>query len=811
MEDNYNFGESKSLPALDLRGVSQAFREDIPIPVLTVVGFTVLPGNFAPISISDESSISAIEYSLNHSRFIFLSILREDAKNPKDAINQFGVVAAIIRAGRGLDGIYRALVSGLFRGKIESFANETPPYLVRVRIFDDKKPLIFNPELEALSRQALSLFGEYLSYLPIKPPQEFLHFLRTIQIPGNLADIIAGNLPLKPHEFQDFVETIDQNERFKKLLSILIREIEVAKIQQQISKRVQENIDRAQRIRILQEEIKEMQKELEKIEGGRSEIDELREKAEKLPDHVKKEVLKQIDRLSSIPKESPEHTVVMNWIEEVLALPWVERTQDNLDLRRAKEVLDEDHWNLQDVKERILEFLSQGALKGGIPRGTILCLVGPPGVGKTSLGKSIARAIGRRFVRISLGGVRDEAEIRGHRRTYVGAMPGKIIMGMKQAGSKNPVFMLDEVDKLSADFRGDPSAALLEVLDPEQNNSFVDHYISVPFDLSEVLFIATANFTGTIPLPLLDRMEIIDIPGYTDTDKLHIAKRYFIPRGLEETGLGKYKVEISDSAILEIINGYTREAGVRELSRKIQSVLRKLGKEILLGGVKLSNGKIFVEKEDIHKYLGAPRFKEYEDIKGEFVGIATGLAWTPVGGEILKIEVAIIPARSGISLTGSLGDVMKESAQAAVTYAKVNYKKLGIDKRKFSNGIHIHVPEGAVPKDGPSAGVAITVALVSALTQVPVVQDVAMTGEITLRGKILPVGGIREKVLAASRYGIRKVILPELNKSDLEKIPDEVKSNMQFFFVNHLDQVWDIVFPHKSVSSRRNKKVLASR
>lgn len=790
-----------------LSSIDIKFKEDVPIPVITLVGNPIFPGALSPVSLTDEEVIAAVERALTSHRFVFATILKEDAKTPKD-VEPFGTICFIARSGRGPDGIYRVLLFGQMRAKIMDFVRELPPFLVRVKAFEDKKPVIFDPELEALARELFSMFIDYISILPVKPPPEFIAFMRTIDVPGKLADIIASNLPLRTSEAQEIIEILDQKERVRKLISVLIREKEVMKIRAEISKRIGEKIEKAQKVRLLQEEMEELRKEIEKLEGHKKDdIQDFKERAEKLPEQVKKEVMKQIDRLSSIPHESPEYIVIRNWIEEVLALPWVEETQDNLDINRAKNILDEDHWNLEDVKERILEFLSVASLKGEIPKGAILCLIGPPGVGKTSLGRSIARSLGRKFVRVSLGGVRDEAEIRGHRRTYIGSMPGRIITGMKQAGSKNPVFMLDEIDKLSFDFRGDPAAALLEVLDPEQNNSFVDHYISVPFDLSKVFFIATANVLENIPDPLVDRMEVIFIPGYTDLDKLNIAKKYFIPKALENTGLqGKYQVEIRDEAILKIVREYTYESGVRELSRKLESLFRKVGKSILVGegNIQLSNGKIEIKEEIIPKLLGPPVFLKTEDVSGASVGVATGLAWTPNGGDIIKIEVALIPGKPEIHLTGSLGSVMKESAEAGITYARVNSKSLGIDQKKFKYGIHIHVPEGAVQKDGPSAGVTICVSLVSALSGRPVRQDVCMTGEITLRGKILPVGGIREKVLAAYRFGAKEVILPYENIRDLEKVPKEVKEKIKFHFVKHLDEVWDKVFVDSATLKQNN-------
>ena len=790
-EKKESFGFPTLLP-FDLSKI----KEDVPIAVLPLQDTYVFPWAVVPVTVVSPELQKTVEHALETTRVLFCTLLEDTSKPPVPSnIAKIGTVCFIMRYAR-VENELRLLLAGLSRAQILEFVKEVPPILARVRVFEDKKPIVISVEVEALMRTAKDLFMQYISMLPIQPPPEVISAFRMLDEPGKVADIIASNLPLRREQAKELIETFDQGERLKKIISILIRETEVLKLQKQISEKVRHSFDKMQRIRMIQEQINELKKELRALEGKKDEIEELREKAESLPERAKKEVLEQISRLESIPKESPEYVVIRNWIDEVLALPWNEETQDNLDVERAKKILDEDHWDLDDVKERILEFISISKLKGEIPKGLILLFVGPPGVGKTSLGKSIAKALGRKFVRVSLGGVRDDAEIRGHRRTYIGAMPGRIMMGMKQAGSRNPVFMLDEIDKLGVDFRGDPASALLEVLDPEQNHSFLDHYISIPFDLSRVLFICTANITDTIPPALLDRMEVIRIPGYTEFDKLHIAKHFFIPKAKRELGFdGKIDVQITDNAILKIIRNYTKEAGVRELERKVVSVLRKYALNYFLRKDGVRNQ---IDEKQIEELLGPPEFLEFEEVQGEEVGVATGLAWTPSGGEILKVEVMLYDGDEGLVLTGHLGDVMKESARAALTYVR--------SKIKFpKKSVHIHVPEGAVPKDGPSAGVAMVVALFSAVSGKPVKQSIAMTGEITLRGKIIPVGGIREKVMAGARYGVTDIILPEQNRKDLQKIPDGVKEKIRFHFVSHLDEVIKIVFGD-SLSTKKSRK-----
>jgi len=644
-------------------------------------------------------------------------------------------------------------------------------------------------EVEALKRNLVSLFQKVVSLAP-NLPNEFGVIALNIEDPGNLADFVAANLNLNPDERKEVLSLSDVGERLRKVTQYINREIEILELGMKIQSQIKGEMDRAQREYFLREQLKAIQRELGEYDERTMEINELKAKIEEagLPPEVKKEAEREIDRLSRMPPQAAEYTVSRTYLDWLINLPWNKMTEDNFDIERARRILDEDHYNLEKVKERILEYLAVGKMKGGDIRGPILCFVGPPGTGKTSMGQSIARALGRKFVRISLGGVRDEAEIRGHRRTYVGALPGRIIQGIRRAGSKNPVFMLDEVDKIGADFRGDPSAALLEVLDPEQNHSFYDHYLDVPFDLSKVLFITTANITDTIPPALLDRMEVIELPGYTELEKLEIAKRHLIPRLLKETGLPEERVKIKDEAILGIIRNYTSEAGLRNLEREIGSILRKIAMRIAEG----ADGVFEVDARDLEEYLGPPKYKKGILGDEDEVGVAVALAWTPTGGDVMPVEVSIVPGKGECILTGRLGEVMQESAKAAITYARG--KDLGIDPKIFeTRDIHIHVPAGAIPKDGPSAGITIAVALISALTGRKVRKDTGMTGEITLRGRILPVGGIREKVMAAHRAGLKKVILPKDNEKDLRDVPEEVKREMEFLFVKNADEVLEEV------------------
>lgn len=766
------------------------------LPVLPIKGGVLYPNLMAPLVLTNERSKKLIDDALSKDRLIAVVAQKnEDVENPgPQDLYSFGTAALVLRMIRTPDGAMRVMVQGLKRIRILQYT-QTDPYLI-ARIEEIEEEEKDTVEIQALKNNVLQMFQQIVKFSPYLP-DEFAVMALNIKEPGKLADFIASYMNFSVQDKQAILEAVDPEKRLKKLLPLLSKELEVAKLSSEIQEKVKQEVDKGQREYILREQLKAIQKELGMLDEKQREINELREKIEKagMPENVKEVALKELDKLSKMMVGSPEYTVVRNYLDWLIELPWSKETEDNLDLKRARKILDEDHFDLEKVKERIIEFLAVRKLKSDT-KGPILCFVGPPGVGKTSLGRSIARALGRKFVRISLGGIRDEAEIRGHRRTYVGALPGRIIQGIKQAGSKNPVFMLDEIDKIGADFRGDPASALLEVLDPEQNYAFSDHYLEVPFDLSKVLFITTANVTATIPPPLLDRMEIIEIPGYVDIEKLKIAENYLIPRQKKENGLEKYNIIFQKKAIMKIIREYTREAGVRNLERKIGGVMRKIATLVAEGKLKYS--KIVITPKKVEKFLGPPiYFSEVKERKGE-PGVVTGLAWTPTGGDILFIEALKMPGGKNLILTGQLGNIMKESAEAALSLVRSKAEVLGIDPKFYEKyDIHIHVPEGAIPKDGPSAGIAIFTALVSALTGVPVDTELAMTGEITLRGKVLPVGGIKEKVIAANRAGIKKVILPEWNKKDLLEVPDYVKKELEFHFVEHVDQLLEVTFGDK--------------
>ncbi len=766
------------------------------LPVLPIKGGVVYPNLIVPLVLTNENSQKLVDDALAGDRIIAVVTQKdENVENPGPSdLYGYGTASMILKMLRTPDGGMRVLVQGLERIKIEEYLR-TEPYLVaRVEVLKEPEVNEEDVEIEALKHNVITAFQEIAKNTPFLP-DDLVTVAMNIKEAGKLADFIASYMPLKVRDKQALLETIDPRERLKKLFASLEKELEIIRLSTKIQQEVKSEIDKGQREYFLREQLKAIQKELGMTEDEReAEAKEFLEKIEKsgMPDEVKEIALKEVDRLKRMMMGSPEYTVVRTYLEWLTELPWNVETEDNLDIERARKILDEDHFDLDRVKERILEFLAVRKLKKDT-KGPILCFVGPPGVGKTSLGKSIARAMGRKFVRMSLGGVRDEAEIRGHRRTYVGALPGRIIQGIKQAGTKNPVFMLDEIDKIGVDFRGDPASALLEVLDPEQNREFVDHYLDVPFDLSSVLFITTANVTATIPPPLLDRMEIIELPGYVDEEKVQIARNYLIPRQKTENGLDDFDILFQEKAILKIIREYTREAGVRNLERKIGSILRKIAKEAATG--KLKKKRIVITPRRVEKYLGAPQYySEVAARKGE-VGVVTGLAWTPTGGEILFVEALKMPGGKNLILTGQLGDVMKESATAALSLVRSKAEKLGIDPKFYEKyDIHIHVPEGAIPKDGPSAGVAIFVALVSLLREQAVDPELAMTGEITLRGKVIPVGGIKEKVIAARRAGIKRVILPQWNKKDLVDVPDYVKNSLEFHFIDNVDEAIEIAF-----------------
>ncbi len=767
------------------------------LPLLPTRDVVIFPYMIMPLFIGRDISAKAVDEALAKDRLIFVTAQKDpniEFPQPQD-LHETGTVCMIMRMVKLPDGKIKIIVQGLVRAKIKEFLQLSPFIKVRLETVIEPKVTEISLEVEAYIRSVKENL-EKASALGKPIPPEVIAIANTLDDPGKLADLVAANIGLKPQEAQEILETIDPVERLKKTASILLKEIELLELQQKIQTEAKEELNKIQREYFLREQLKAIQKELGEKDERQEEIEEFMKKIEKarMPKEVRKEAEKQLKRLSRMHPDSAEAAVVRTYLEWLVELPWKKSTRDRIDIQKAKEILDEDHYDLENVKERILEFLSVLKLKKEI-KGAILCFVGPPGVGKTSLGKSIARAMGRKFVRVSLGGVRDEAEIRGHRRTYVGALPGKIIQGIRQAGVNNPVFMLDEIDKLGADFRGDPASALLEVLDPEQNSQFVDHYLGVPFDLSKVLFICTANITDTIPSPLLDRMEVIEIPGYTEEDKVEIAKRYLIPRQLKENGLKEEEVMFTEKAISFIIRYYTKEAGLRNLERQIGSILRKIARKKAEGETK----NFRITAKTVEKLLGPPKYiPEEEKPEEDEAGVAIGLAWTPFGGEVMFVEATVMKGKGKLTLTGQLGDVMKESAMAAVSYIRSKAKELNIDENfYYKNDIHIHVPAGAIPKDGPSAGVTMATALISALTGIPARKDIAMTGEITLRGRVLPVGGLREKILAARRAGIKNVILPYKNAKDLKEIPKFAKRDMNFFPVKNMDEVIKLVFKEK--------------
>ena len=784
--------------------------EEIKIPkilnIFPVKGGVIFPNMTVPLVVREKNMQELIDDALKKEKMV-LTIAQKDEniEDPKfKDIYTVGTISLILRMMRAPDGTMRLIIQGIKRARIKKELKEKPYLVAEIEEIEDIVKTKNEKEIEALKTNVLNLLKEIVQNIPYIP-EDFLIVALNIPEPGKLADFVAGYMQFPTQEKQKILETQDVVERLRNVLKLLAQEKEVISLSQKIREEISEKIDKEQREYYLRQQLKAIQKELGEIDEQAKEVEELRKKIEEagMPKEVYEVALKELSKLERIPPGMPEYTVVRNYLDWLIELPWSKETEDNLDLKRARKILDEDHFNLERVKERILEFLAVRILKKGDVKGPILCFVGPPGVGKTSLGKSIARALGRKFVRMSLGGIRDEAEIRGHRRTYVGALPGRIIQGIRQAKSKNPVFMLDEIDKIGIDFRGDPSSALLEVLDPEQNYSFSDHYLEVPFDLSKVFFITTANTTYTIPPPLLDRMEVIEIPGYIEYEKIEIAKKYLIPREIEANGLISYDISFEEEAIKKIIREYTREAGLRNIERKIGTILRKIAVEIAEGK---RVDKIIIKEEDVEKYLGPPVFFSETKAREGIPGIATGMAWTPTGGEILFIESTKMPGGRNLILTGQLGEVMKESAQAALSIIRSKSEELGIEKDFWNKyDIHIHVPEGAVPKDGPSAGITIFISLVSLLKNKPINPEIAMTGEITLRGKVMPVGGIKEKVLAAKRAGIKEIILPKLNEKDLMEIPEYVKKDLKFYFVDNVDDVLKIVFMDEKKKKRRKK------
>jgi ATP-dependent Lon protease len=763
------------------------------VPVLPLRGTVLYPDLILPIMVGRKKSVKLIDDAMDGDRIIgIITQKRSEIEDPKEGdLYSVGVAALILRMIRELDGSQRVIVQGVSRIKVKEYSQKEPYFKVRCDTIDEN--YVPGVEIDALVMNLKNLFQRAVELAPYLTA-ELGTMVNNIKSAAILSDLIASNLNISTAEKQAILETFDVRERLTRVHLHLNKEIQVLELGNKIQSQVKEDMDRTQREYYLREQMKAIKKELGELDEHSTEIKELREriKKAKMPPDALSAAEKELDRLAKIPPASAEYTVARTYLDWLVELPWSETTEDNLDIDNAQKTLDEDHYDLEKVKKRILEYLAVRKLKANM-KGPILCFVGPPGVGKTSLGKSIARTMGRKFMRISLGGVRDEAEIRGHRRTYVGALPGRIIQGIKKSGSNNPIFMLDEVDKIGMDFRGDPSSALLEVLDPEQNFSFSDHYIDVPFDLSKVMFITTANVLDTIPPALRDRMETLELPGYSEDQKIMIAKQFLIPKQVAEHGLTSEYIEFKDDALQTIITSYTREAGVRNLEREIAAICRGVAKDVARGMTE----KVDISSELLHKFLGPVKFFAEVAERTSDPGVATGLAWTPTGGDIIFVEATKMRGEKGLTLTGQLGDVMKESAQAALAYVRTKSRELGIDEDFFAkNDIHIHVPAGAIPKDGPSAGVTMFVALTSLLTNTPVRSDVAMTGEITLRGLVLPVGGIKEKVLAGMRAGIKTIILPKKNEKDLEEIPEHIRAQMNFKFIQKMDEAIELALKH---------------
>ena len=758
------------------------------LPLLPLRDVVIYPYMLAPLFVGREKSIKALEEAAKGNKEIFLSAQKDAKVNEpgNEDMYRIGTVGTIVQMLRLPDGTVKVLVEGKKRASITGFVPQKDMFVVEVREIEE--PSGESVEVEALMRSATKLFEDYVK-LNTKIPSETLVTFMSIDEPGKLGDTVASHLNMKLSDKQEILEVINPLERLEKLCEKMQSELEILQMEKRIGKRVKKQMEKAQREYYLNEQMKAIQKELGTGDDLKSEIDEFEEKLKEkeLPEDVEQRVKREINKLRMMSSMSAEATVVRNYIDWLLDLPWTkEKTEDRLDLKEAAAILDEDHYGLEKPKERILEYLAVRILAEKL-KGPIICFVGPPGVGKTSLAKSIARAMGRKFVRTSLGGVRDEAEIRGHRRTYIGALPGKIIQGMKKAGTVNPVFLLDEIDKLGMDFRGDPASALLEALDPEQNSNFNDHYIEADYDLSKVMFIMTANVLHTVPWALQDRMEIIRLPGYTEQEKLQIAREFLIGKQTENHGLKDYNVSIKNEAIVQIIRRYTKESGVRNLEREIASLCRKVAREIV---EKKKTKGVNITAKSVGKYLGTPKYEYGEIEQTDQVGAATGLAWTELGGELLTIEVSIVPGKGNFTVTGKLGEVMQESARAAMSYVRSRAQRLGLERLFYQNvDIHIHVPEGATPKDGPSAGIAIASAITSAITRKPINREIAMTGEITLRGRVLSIGGLKEKILAAHRGRVKEVLIPVDNKKDIEDIPENIRKEVKVTTVEHMDEV----------------------
>jgi ATP-dependent Lon protease len=766
------------------------------IPLLPLRDVVVFPHMIVPLFVGRGKSIAALESAMKYEKGIFM-VAQKNAKKDdpaQDDIYQVGTIGIIIQLLRLPDGTVKVLVEGKARGVIQEYLKNDDFFLVKVADIEDVDDDPNDVRKQALMRSIKESFELYLK-LSKKVHVEMMGTIAGIEDTSKLADVVVTHLNVKLEDKQKIMEIFSIGERLEAIYSLMLSEIEILQVEEKIKRRVKKQMEKTQKDYYLNEQMRAIQKEMGEKDDFKNEIAELekRLKQKKLSEEATKKVRQEIKKLQMMAPMSAEATVVRNYIDWLLDMPWSEITENKYTLKESETILDEDHYGLKKVKERIIEYLAvQFLVKKN--KGPILCLVGPPGVGKTSIAKSVARATNRKFVRISLGGVRDEAEIRGHRRTYIGAMPGKIIQSLKKAGSNNPVFCLDEVDKLSSDFRGDPSSALLEVLDPEQNFAFNDNYLDVDYDLSDILFITTANVLQTIPAPLQDRMEVIRIAGYTEQEKMNIAKKFLLTKEMEANGLVADNIEFTKGALLRIIRQYTREAGVRNLEREIASICRKVAKEIVSNG----NGtlkKMVISSKNIPKYLGVPKFRHGETEENNQIGLTTGLAWTEVGGELLAIEASIMEGTGRMVMTGKLGDVMQESVQAALTYIRARAEKFGLPKNFYKKiDIHVHVPEGAIPKDGPSAGIAMATSIASALMKKKVRADLAMTGEITLRGRVLPIGGLKEKILAAHRGNIKMVVIPKDNEKDLAEVPHNVQNALKIVFVEHIDEVLDIAF-----------------
>jgi len=776
------------------------------VPLMPVRDVVIFTDMLLPLFVGREKSIRAVEEAVAKDRFLLVATQKDPGiENPKpEEIYSVGTVSRIIRVLKLPDGRLKILIQGTAKAKITEYVRHRSFYRVRIETIEDKPTEEISLEIEALMRNVRENSEKILTLRGEMTP-EVSTILESIEDPGKLADLVVTNLKLKIDESQAILEMHDPIRRLRKVNDLLQREAELSSVQAKIQSDVKDEISKSQRDYFLREQMRAIYRELGEHDEKAQEVEAYKKKIKraKMPKDSEQEALKQLRRLEQMHPDSSETAVVRTFLDWLVEMPWSKSTKDIIDIKEAKGVLDKYHYGLDKVKERVLEYLSVRKLNPKM-KGPILCFVGPPGVGKTSLGKAIARAMKRKFFRISLGGIRDEAEIRGHRRTYIGAMPGRILQGLKQCGANNPVFMMDEIDKIGADFRGDPSSALLEALDPEQNSAFSDHYLNMPFDLSKVMFILTANLTDTIPSALLDRMEIINLPGYTEDEKKIIGQSYLVPRQMKENGLKSRALTVSPEALVQMINEYTSEAGLRNLEREIGAICRKVARRLAEG----EKGPFHITRGNLHKYLGIPKYIPEMDQEESQVGLSTGLAWTQVGGEVLYVEASLFPGKGELILTGQLGEVMQESARAALTYARANAELLEIDESIFDQmDIHVHVPAGAIPKDGPSAGIAMAAALISALTGRPVAKDVAMTGEITLRGRVLPIGGLKEKTLGALRAGIQTVIFPEKNKKDLSEIPGNIKRKIKFVSVREMKQVLETAL-EKADSDRHPKKNL---